>query len=285
MNFNKIFILIILIIFISLTHIYKKINLKVALCTMGKKENLYIKEFVDYYLNLGIDHIFIYDNNDPNSEKISDVINKSYKNKVTIFENIADKITSQPIAFTNCYKENKYNYDWVFMIDIDEYLILKNDSLKNYLSNEIFKNCDFIKIHWVVATDNNILHYDKRPLLKRFKGPFLNDTHIKTFLRGNIEQLKYDIHSPIESPIRNRTCDNAGNKYNYSNNNANALILIYYLFFKKNSRGRYMLMIYLKLIIIKPILFTLNINQLKNLLLNIKEVIEIGLALVFYLLE
>ena len=223
MYFNNIFALIFLIIFIYLSYIYKNNNLKVALCTMGKKENLYIKEFVDYYLNLGIDHIFIYDNNEPNTEKISDVINRPYKNKVTIFENISDKITSQPIAFTNCYNENKYNYDWVFMIDIDEYLILKNDSLKNYLSNEIFKNCDFIKIHWLVATDNNFLHYDKRPLLKRFRGPFLNDTHIKTFLRGNIEQLKYDIHSPIESPIRNRTCDNAGNKYNYSNNNANAL--------------------------------------------------------------
>ena len=73
---------------------------------------------------------FIYDNNDKNTEKISEVLNKSYKNKVTIFENISDKITNQPIAFTNCYNENKYNYDWIFMIDIDEYLkffILKID--------------------------------------------------------------------------------------------------------------------------------------------------------------
>ena len=36
---------------------YEKNSIKIALCTMGKKENLYIKEFVDYYIKLGIDHI------------------------------------------------------------------------------------------------------------------------------------------------------------------------------------------------------------------------------------
>ena len=47
---------------------------------MAKKENEYIKEYVDYYIKLGVDHIFIYDNNDEYSEKISDIIDKSYKN-------------------------------------------------------------------------------------------------------------------------------------------------------------------------------------------------------------
>ena len=33
---------------------------------MGKGENLYVNEFIDYYMNLGVDHIFIYDDNDIN---------------------------------------------------------------------------------------------------------------------------------------------------------------------------------------------------------------------------
>ena len=32
-------------------------DIKVALCTMGKMENLYVNEFVEYYSKLGIDHI------------------------------------------------------------------------------------------------------------------------------------------------------------------------------------------------------------------------------------
>ena len=32
---------------------------KVALCAIGRLENLYAREFVEHYKNLGIDHIFI----------------------------------------------------------------------------------------------------------------------------------------------------------------------------------------------------------------------------------
>ena len=32
---------------------------KIALCCMCKCENDYIREFVDYYYNLGVDNIFI----------------------------------------------------------------------------------------------------------------------------------------------------------------------------------------------------------------------------------
>ena len=34
-------------------------NIKVALCTMGKYENFYANEFVEYYIKLGIDHLYI----------------------------------------------------------------------------------------------------------------------------------------------------------------------------------------------------------------------------------
>ena len=192
----------------------KALKIKVAICTMAKNENLYIKEFVDYYIKIGIDHFFIYDSNEPNTEKISDVIGKSYKQYITIYDN-KTKIKNQKIAYTTCYNENKNKYDWFFMIDIDEYLYIKNNTLKNYLSNKIFDKCDFIKIHWVQPTDNNKLYYENKPLLERFKRPYLKDTHIKTFVRGNIEGLKYVIHSPSESPKRNITCNNAGKRLNY----------------------------------------------------------------------
>ena len=52
-----------------LTNLKKYINnnalkSKVGLCVIGKKENKYAKEYVDYYKSIGFSHIFIYDNND-----------------------------------------------------------------------------------------------------------------------------------------------------------------------------------------------------------------------------
>ena len=185
-------------------------NTKVAVCTMGRSENLYAKEFVDYYLKLGINHIFIYDDNDPNTEKISDVIGHNYKDNITIYENIKNTIKNQPSAFTDCYRKNKLKYDWFLMIDMDEFLYLREDNTINaYLSNN-FDNCDFIKLNRAQSIDNDLIHYENKSLFERFKPPFLGDLFIKSLIRGNISGLKYGVHSPRISPLNNKSCLNNG---------------------------------------------------------------------------
>ena len=192
----------------------KKHNIKVALCTMGKQENLYVKEFINYYIKLGIDNIFIYDDNDINSEKISDMIDFEYRSYVKIYETKKIKLLNQSQVFTDCYEKNKNNFDWILMVDMDEYLYIKKDKLKNYLLKPVFKKCDFIKFHWVHPTDNDNLYYENKSLFERFKGPYKNSIFIKSIVRGGIPKLKYWVHSPFISPEKNSTCNNIGKKIN-----------------------------------------------------------------------
>ena len=194
---------------------YKADNLKVALCTMGKRENLYVKEFVEYYYNLGLDKMFIYDDNEPNTEKISDMIDNEYKQFVTVYDNIKDKIKNQGDAFTDCYQNNLDKYDWFLMVDMDEFLYIINSTLKDYLVNTYLNKCDFIKFHWIVPSDNDLIHYDNRTLFERFKGPYKKSKFIKSIIRGNITDLKYWVHSPSYSPKRNITCNNIGQIIRY----------------------------------------------------------------------
>ena len=52
---------------------------------MGKRENLYINEYLNHYKNIGYDHVFLYDNNDIGDEKFEDIISKDLIGKfVTI---------------------------------------------------------------------------------------------------------------------------------------------------------------------------------------------------------
>ena len=214
LSFNK-YIIIKFIFFISffLLIFYffnDKKNIKIAICTMGKKENLYVKEFVDYYIKIGIDSIFIYDDNDINTEKISNMIDNSYNNYVKIYQTKNNKIYNQSDAFTDCYQKNKNYYNWILMVDMDEYLYIRNDNLKNYLNNPIFNKCDIIKFHWVHPTDNNHLHYENKSLFERFKGPYKKSIFIKSMVKGNIKDLKYWVHSPYISPTKNISCNNIG---------------------------------------------------------------------------
>ena len=194
-----------------------KKNIKVALCTMGKRENLYVKEFIEYYMKLGIEHIFIYDDNDPEEEKIIEAIEKKYLNKVTIYEAQKLFIRNQSMAFSECYNNNLNNYHWFLMVDMDEFLYIVGDTLTGYLKNTIFNKCDFINFHWVMPTDNDLIYYDSRPLLKRFGPPYLKSKYVKTIIRGSIPNLKYSIHSPYISPQKNVTCNNIGKRIYYKN--------------------------------------------------------------------
>lgn len=236
MKFNKrkkfVFFLILIIIYQFFFFLYKSFNLKIAICTLAKEENLYIKEYVDYYKKLGVNHIFIYDNNDENKEKIDDIIGKSYKDFVTIYRNKKGSINNQSVAYTTCYNNNNKKFDWIFMNDIDEFLVIKNDTLKNYLSNKIFQQCDFIKINLIQPTDNNLLYYKNKSLFERFKGPYKNSIYFKSFVKGNIKGLQYLIDSPSSS-IRNISCNNIGKKYNFINelfynNNTDKAYIIHY---------------------------------------------------------
>lgn len=192
----------------------KKDNIKVAVCTMGRKENLYAREFMEYYMKLEVDHIFIYDNND-SDERIKNVLDNKYKDKISFYETKILHMNSQLEAFNDCYKNNLKKFDWFIMVDMDEFLYIVNDKLKNYLTNKIFDKCDFIKIHWANTQDNNLIHYDPRPLFQRFKKPYIKSNFIKTIIRGNITNLKYWVHSPYISPERNVTCTNDGKIINY----------------------------------------------------------------------
>lgn len=107
---RKVIILFILII-LNYFVLYIPSKIKVAICTIANKENLYIKEFVDYYIKLGFTHIYIYINNDDTTKKISDIIGNSYKYYVTIYENSEDIINNQSLIYTTCYNNIKGKFN------------------------------------------------------------------------------------------------------------------------------------------------------------------------------
>lgn len=49
--------------------------MNVAVCCIGRFENRYIREYVEHYKSIGVDKIFIYDNNYDGEEHFEDVIN------------------------------------------------------------------------------------------------------------------------------------------------------------------------------------------------------------------
>ena len=204
MRYFRIRILFILILTFIICEILLITKMKVCVCTIGKKENLYVREYVDYYKKMGIDKIFIYDNNEKNDEKFDLVLKDYIENGLVEIVDIRGKEAPQFEAMEDCRKKNFKNYDWLLFYDMDEFLFLRNFSnIKDFLKQKHFDKCQRIQLNWYIHTDNNLFYYDNRTLAQRFpekkfatNGKILILSKVvKSMLRGNIDVNITGVHN------------------------------------------------------------------------------------------
>ena len=82
-----------------------------------EKMNNYIREFVEHYKKLGVDKIFLYDNNDLNGENFNIILNEYVNINFVEILNYRGKINPQLDIYNDCYIKNNILYDWlIFMI-------------------------------------------------------------------------------------------------------------------------------------------------------------------------
>ena len=117
------FFILALIITINFTNEINKIkNTKICLCTNGKKENLYVREYVQHYINYGVDKIFIYDNNEQNGEKFEDVLDDYINSGFVEIINFRGIIAPQAQIYKECYRNNFKKFNWLIFFDMDEFI-------------------------------------------------------------------------------------------------------------------------------------------------------------------
>ena len=99
--------------------------MKVALCCIGRLENRYIREYVDFYLGIGVDKIFLYDNNYDGEEYFEDVIGDYVSQGSVEVINYRNRERCQVAAYQDCYDKHGSEYDWICFFDIDEFIQFK----------------------------------------------------------------------------------------------------------------------------------------------------------------
>lgn len=189
----------------NITEINQINKLKVCICTLGKKENKYIREFVIHYRKYGVDKIFLYDNNNLNDERFDNIISDYIKIKFVEILNYRGKEAPQFTIFNDCYKKNNNIYDWLIFYDLDEFINLKDyTNIKIFLSEKKFDKCKLIYLNCLRHTDNDLIYYDNRSLTERF--PIINWESkmftVKTIVRGNIKEIKFKTSHWLDRRIK-----------------------------------------------------------------------------------
>ena len=160
-----------------------------CISAMGKYENVYLREYVEYYLSIGVEKFYFGDDNPDNVENFEDALYDYVKKGVVEIEYIHHLNVIHNIFVQQVFDNVKFRCKWIIFIDYDEFLQFsdKNMNVQTYLDMPVFDKCDTVKIHWIMYDDNNLLYYDNRTLIERFNHSLphhsLNIYH-KSIVRG-----------------------------------------------------------------------------------------------------
>ena len=144
-----------------------------CIATIIKDEQLYLDEWISYHLNLGVDYIFIFE--DIGSKSHASIVEK-YKDHVKLYL-LKDVLSDADIknlyewkktnADKNLHvfrlrkvlkflKDNHSDFDWCFIIDIDEFITLETSNNLNSLL-DTYKSYDALILSWECYGANGLL--------------------------------------------------------------------------------------------------------------------------------
>lgn len=164
--------------------------MRVVICAIAKNEHLYINDWVKWHLNLGFDHIYIYDNDDKTSRHIGCYINQKYANKVSIINVRGIKRRCfQHDVYTGFYWKYKNTFDYCMFCDIDEFLNGVSN-VKDWLST---MNARQIRIKWRLFGDDDLIERDmNKPVYEIFSHVITESLSNDLKRKNNLEnQAKF----------------------------------------------------------------------------------------------
>ena len=228
------------------------------------KDEPFITEFVNYYINQGVDKIYIIDDNS-NKEIYNDIISNQKIN--IIFD--SDIIKKKSINIL--YKNIKDIYEWIIYVDVDEFITTKkniNKTIKEELQTT-FKDVMCIKVPWVMMSCNGIeknpeslleknvyrwnhdnMHINKYTDNKKFRCRY-NEIEVKCIFKPKYFDNIFD-HHPINNKSHVKIVESVYKK--------DSLLSPYYLNLReKDIKNGYLLCYHYRIISIENCL-----NKIKN---------------------
>ena len=194
-----------------------------TIISMFKNESLILEEWINYYINQGVEHFYLIDNGstDDYEKKINKYMDKitlikdpfrvknNTTNKLKTFDNnkntyvFTDSPTHTQVLLSNKYflEKIKNESTWIIFIDCDEYIYIpKSKNINDFLINldKKYDEITDIFVPWKIFGSNNqdkqpnsiIKGFNKRIELNKYKNMALQHGNIRGFGKS-ITKTKY----------------------------------------------------------------------------------------------
>lgn len=166
----------------------------IVVCALARHENLYINDWLRWWRGLGIDHFYIYDNNDVEDGPLDNVIDPSLYPDVTVV-NIRGRHgpNMQHRVYEEFYRQYGKSFDWCFFVDVDEFLNGVTE-VHEWLGNPRFGRFQAVRIQWKLFGDDDLIERDMRlPVWEAFTQESRNNATLmqtgKSVVRGRLPRF------------------------------------------------------------------------------------------------
>ena len=211
--------------------------LQVIVCAIAKREDLYVDEWVTYYIyGLEVDHVHIFDNSDENTLL---ALPDRYPGKVSVYH------APGPGMQVPVYNMMKTKVDaspdlWCAFLDIDEFIVLKrHETLAQLL--EDYEDCSGLVLNWVLFGDSGHTDYSAAPVTERFTRRERDvNLHVKSIV--NLQKISAMGASPHEATYHTGNAVDTSRKVvqgPFNKQGPSDVAVIHHYFGK--SRGEFML--------------------------------------------
>jgi hypothetical protein len=161
-----------------------------------KNEALYIEEWLEYHILLGVQKFYLYDNE--SSDNLVQILQPYIKAGIVEYKYFPYK-RKQILAYNDILEKAKKETYWLAAIDLDEFIVpMKDETIPDFLKD--FEQYAGVKINWLVYGSSGERHWRKELVIERFKRHEKMDGFVgrcvKTICNPRAV-YKMDIHEPF----------------------------------------------------------------------------------------
>lgn len=164
----------------------------VAVCAIFKNEGVFMKEWLEYHLLIGVEHFYLYNNfsEDNYQEILAPYIKKGV---VTLTEWPIQ--FGQSLAYKDCFQKAKEETQWIAYIDLDEFICPRYElDIRNWIKK--YNRYPTVYINWKqFGTSGRLQHDNNQLVIEQYTScwPLLANSG-KSLVNTNYTFQKFEPH-------------------------------------------------------------------------------------------
>lgn len=183
---------------------------KVAACLYVRNAEHDIQEWIAYHCVIGIQSFLIYDNGSTDATVAQAQKMASVADIRIIPWDQATGINAQAEAYTNCFRQFQREFEWILVIDSDEFLNNTNENQIDSLLNKHFFHAA-IAFNWACFGSNGHveapIELTTKAFTRRSDETFGPNRHTKIMVRPELVKNVVNPHYfNVDGPIKRPNC-------------------------------------------------------------------------------